>query len=99
LFARIACDGLAGITPAQFRALLSPEDIDDIAAGAIHSNSLHAYAQSFVEGIRSGRIAALPERKGAKPAPLWGSVAITEAEIEPRARAVSWCGRGRSPGA
>jgi hypothetical protein len=33
-------------------------------------------------GIRSGRIAALPERKGAKPTLLWGSVAITEAEIE-----------------
>jgi hypothetical protein len=29
-----SCDGVAGFTPAQFRALLSPEDIDDIAAGA-----------------------------------------------------------------
>jgi tubulysin polyketide synthase-like protein len=30
-----ACEGVAGITPAQFRALLSPEDPDDIEAGAI----------------------------------------------------------------
>ena len=37
---RAACDGVAGITPAQFQALLSPEDIDDIAAGAIHSKTL-----------------------------------------------------------
>ncbi len=51
-----ACYGVAGITPAQLRALLSPEDIDDIAAGAIHPKTLHAYAQSFVEGIRSGRL-------------------------------------------
>jgi hypothetical protein len=83
----------------QRRALLSPEDIDDIAAGAIHSKTLHAYAQSFVEGIRSGRIAALPERKGAKPAPLWGSAPSPRPRLRPRARAVSWCGRGRSPGA
>jgi hypothetical protein len=33
---RTACDGVAGITPAQFRALLSPEDIADIEAGGIH---------------------------------------------------------------
>ena len=47
---------MGGITPAQFRALLSPEDGADIAAGAIHSKTLHAYAQSFAEGIRSGRL-------------------------------------------
>ena len=29
-----ACDG-AGITPEVFRSLLSPEDLDDIAAGAM----------------------------------------------------------------
>ena len=79
---RAACDGVAGITPAQFRALLSPEDIDDIAAGAIHSKTLHGYTQSFAEGIRSGRIAALPEREGAKPGPVSGSIVMTEAEIE-----------------
>jgi hypothetical protein len=79
---RTACEGVAGITPAQFRALLSPEDIADIEAGGIHRKTLHAYAESFAEGLRSGRIAALPERKGAKPAPLLGSLVITEAEIE-----------------
>jgi hypothetical protein len=51
-----ACDGVAGITPAQFRALMSPEDINDIAAGAIRSKTLQAYAESFAEGIRSGRL-------------------------------------------
>ena len=67
----------------MFRSLLSPEDIKDIeAGGGIHPKTLHAYAESFAEGFRSGRIAALPERKGAKPGPASGSVAITEAEIE-----------------
>jgi hypothetical protein len=51
-------------------------------AGAIHTKTLKAYVLSFAEAIRSGRIGALPERKGTKPVPLWGSVAITEAEIE-----------------
>jgi hypothetical protein len=35
---------------------MSPEDIDDIAAGAIHPKTLHAHALSFAEGIRSGRL-------------------------------------------
>ena len=52
-----ACEGVAGITPAQFRSLLSPEDLEDIAAGAIHRKTLGAYAMSFAEGMRSGRIA------------------------------------------
>ena len=78
---RAACER-AGITPEAFRSLLSPQDIADIEAGAIHPKTLKAYALSFAEGIRSGRIAALPERKGTKSVPLWGSVAITEAEIE-----------------
>ena len=86
---RTACEGLAGITPEQFRALLSPEDVADIEVGGIHPKTLHAYAESFAEGLRSGRIAALPERKGAKPAPLLGSVAITEAEIEAARRSRS----------
>ncbi|MGI8427389.1 MAG: hypothetical protein ACR2M4_12535 [Actinomycetota bacterium] len=77
-----ACEGVAGITPVQFRVLLSPEDIDDIEAGGIHPKTLHAYAGSFAEGLRSGRIAALPERKGAKPGLVSGSIVITEAEIE-----------------
>jgi hypothetical protein len=51
---RAACDGMAGITPARFRALLSPEDIADIEAGGIHPKTLHAYAESFADGIVSG---------------------------------------------
>ena len=58
----ISCDGVAGITPALFRALMSPEDIKDIAAGAVHSKTLRAYARSFAEGIRSGRVVVLPGR-------------------------------------
>ena len=69
---------------------LSHEDMADIAAGAIHPKTLKAYSLSFVEGIRSGRIAALPEGKGAKPAPLWGSVVITEAEIEAARKGAPW---------
>jgi hypothetical protein len=38
---------VAGITPAQFRALLGPEDAADIAAGGLHPKTLHGYAQSF----------------------------------------------------
>ena len=53
---RTACEGVAGITPAQFRSLLSPEDIDDIEAGGIHPKTLKAYALSFAEGMRSGRL-------------------------------------------
>jgi hypothetical protein len=53
---RTACEGVAGITPAQFRSLLSPEDIDDIAAGGIHPKALHGYVQSFAAGMRSRRI-------------------------------------------
>jgi hypothetical protein len=80
---RTACEGVAGITPAQLRSLLSPEDINGIAAGAIHPKTLHAYAQTFVEGIRSGRLVpAVHAREDAKPGPVSGSIAITEAEIE-----------------
>jgi hypothetical protein len=46
------------ITPAQFRSLLSPEDLDDIAAGDIAVETLHGYAELFAEGLRSGRRAA-----------------------------------------
>jgi hypothetical protein len=69
---------VAGITPDVFRSLLSPEDVGDIAAGTIHPKTLKAYALSFAEGMRSGRIAALPERKGG-PGPVSGSIVITEA--------------------
>jgi hypothetical protein len=61
---KTACDGVAGITPGQFRALMSPEDIDDIEAGGIHSKTLCAYARSFAEGIRSGRIGVLAVADG-----------------------------------
>jgi hypothetical protein len=53
---RTACEGVAGVTPAQFRSLLAPEDIKDIEAGGIHPETLHAYARSFAEGRRSGRL-------------------------------------------
>jgi hypothetical protein len=94
---RTACDGVAGITPAQFRALMSPADIDDIAAGAIHPKTLRGYAQLFAEGVRSGRIGApragvvdsLPFRTATvhvrevvKPDPVSGGIVITEADIE-----------------
>lgn len=92
-----ACEGVAGITPAQFRARLSPEDIMDVEAGAIHPKTLHAYAQSFAEGIRSGRIAALPEREGAKPGPVSGSIVITEAEIEAARKGRTVVRQGTSP--
>jgi hypothetical protein len=62
---RAACDGVEGITPEVFRSLLSHEDVADIEAGAIHRKTLKAHALSFVEGIRSGRIALLAAR--AKP--------------------------------
>jgi hypothetical protein len=45
-----------GITPAQFRSLLSPEDVADIEAGGVPHKALRAYAQSFAERIRSGRV-------------------------------------------
>ena len=51
-----ACEGLAGITTAQFRALLSPEDLQDIGGGDIPVETLHGYAESFAEGLKSGRL-------------------------------------------
>jgi hypothetical protein len=47
---------VTGITPAVFRSLLSPEDMADIEHGGIHPKTLKAYARSFAEGLRSGRI-------------------------------------------
>ncbi|MGH8570440.1 MAG: hypothetical protein ACREXU_21155 [Gammaproteobacteria bacterium] len=53
-----ACEGVAGISLAQFRALLSPDDVADIEAGDIPAvPTLRAYALGFAERIRSGRIA------------------------------------------
>lgn len=51
-----ACDGVAGITPEVFRSLLSPEDLQDIAAGNIAVETLRGFAESFSEGMRLGRI-------------------------------------------
>ena len=61
---RTACEGAAGITPARFRSLLSPEDIADPEAGAIHPKTLKAYALSFAERRRSGRIRQRKEARG-----------------------------------
>jgi hypothetical protein len=60
---RAACDDVAAITPAQFRSLLSPEDVADIEASAVHSKSLHAYALSFAKGMRSGRLVSAARAK------------------------------------
>ena len=49
-----------GITRAQFQGLLSPEDLQDIQAGDIPVETLRAYALSFADGMRSGRIVGEP---------------------------------------
>ncbi len=54
-----ACHGVEGIEAATFRALLSPEDMEDIVGGHIAVVTLRAYAESFAEGIRVGRIKVL----------------------------------------
>jgi hypothetical protein len=50
-----ACRGL-DITPAQFRTICSKKDLDDISEGSIPFEELRAYACSFADGIKSGRI-------------------------------------------
>ena len=57
---RQACNGL-DITPDQSRALLSPADVRDILTGDIPMECLRAYANSFAEGIQSGRILFHPK--------------------------------------
>ena len=54
-----ACQGVEGIDAATFRALLSPVDVEDIEGGHIPAHTLNAYAMSFAEGIRTGRIRVL----------------------------------------
>ncbi len=54
-----ACQGVEGIDAAIFRSLLSPEDVQDIEGGYIPMVTLNAYAKSFAEGIRCGRITVL----------------------------------------
>ena len=57
---RAACEGVEGITPEVFRSLLSPEDLADIEGGGIRVPTLNAFAASFAEGIRTGRVSGLP---------------------------------------
>jgi len=54
-----ACEGYA-ITPQQFINLLDKGDKEDILSGGIQGECLHAYAKSFSQGIKSGRIAFHP---------------------------------------
>ena len=54
-----ACQGVEGIDAATFRILLSPEDVENIEGGHIPVHTLNAYAKSFAEGIRTGRIRVL----------------------------------------
>ena len=54
-----ACRGLE-ITPVQFTAICSEEDLDDISAGRTPLEDLRAYAASFADGIRTGRIVIHP---------------------------------------
>jgi hypothetical protein len=73
---RTVCEGVLGSAPAQFRSLLSPEDLQDIAAGDIPVETLHAYAP--------GRIGApVHVREDAKPRrAVSGSIVITDADLE-----------------
>ena len=65
-----ACEGVAGITAAQFRALLSPEDVEHIAGGDIPIETLRAYAASMGEGGRSERLALLRNPRPRAPPAL-----------------------------
>ena len=58
---RQACKGL-DITPLQFQSILSDEDIKLIQQGRFTNECLSAYAQSFAEGIQSGRIVFHPNK-------------------------------------
>ena len=59
------------VTAVILKALLTPDDIADIEAARIPIESLRAYAESFAEGIASGRIKHLPsadDRRHSEPA-------------------------------
>jgi len=55
-----ACQGLE-ITPEQFAAICTKDDLDLIANGSYNSEYLRGYARSFAEGIRSRRIVFHPK--------------------------------------
>lgn len=55
-----ACLGLE-ITPAQFTAICSEEDLKDISDGSTPLEELRMYAASFAHGIRTGRIVIHPK--------------------------------------
>ncbi len=55
-----ACRGLE-ITPAQFRAICSKKELEDISNGSIPIEELRAYAASFADGIYTGRIVVHPK--------------------------------------
>ncbi|MCH8079869.1 MAG: hypothetical protein IIA06_08855 [Proteobacteria bacterium] len=54
-----ACEGLS-ITPQQFVNLLTEDDKEDILSGGTQSDCLRCYAESFNEGIKTGRIVFHP---------------------------------------
>lgn len=54
-----ACRGLE-ITPDQFIALCSPDDLAAIEAGEYDAAFLRGHAESFAAGIQSGRIVFHP---------------------------------------
>ena len=58
-----ACRGVAGVTPDQYLALLSADDIAGIQCGETGLEILRAYAPHFAEGLVSGRL-AVPEPIG-----------------------------------
>ena len=54
-----ACEGLT-ITPQQFTALLTEEDKHLIIEGKFEGYTLRAYAESFNNGVNTGRIVFHP---------------------------------------
>ena len=54
-----ACRGL-DLTPAEFAAICSKEDLQIIGKGLFNPESLRAYAKSFDKGVKSGRIVFHP---------------------------------------
>ena len=64
LFAIVSgvCNGIE-ITPQQFNALLTAKDKELILSGDVSQDCLSAYAASFAEGIKSGRIVFHPTTK------------------------------------